>query len=221
MGLEFGVIARNLPVLMEGMGTTLRLTGLAVALGLAWGVLLATARLAPLSLLRLLAGAYVNAIRAVPLIMVIFWVYFLLPILSGRQIGPFNSVLVAFVAFEGAYFSEIIRAGVKSVSQGQMHAALALGMGYLQAMRFVVLPQALRRMTPVLLTQCIALFQDTSLAYVVGLTDYLTASSMIANRDGRLIELYSFAAAVYLTLCVAAALGVHYLAGRGIAQARR
>lgn len=214
MAFDFAVIQRNLPVLAEGMVTTLQLTGLAVLMGLAWGCALAVARLAPGRMLPLLAASYVNAIRAVPLIMVIFWIYFLLPLVTGRQIGAFNSVLVAFVLFEGAYFSEIIRAGIKSVSRGQLQAALATGMGYLQAMRYVIMPQAMRRMAPVLLTQCIALFQDTSLAYVVGLTDFLTTSAMVASRDGRLIELYSFVAVVYLVICVAGAACVNRIARR-------
>lgn len=211
MDFDFDVIRRNLPVLAEGMVTTLQLTGLAIVFGMAWGSLLAVARLSPSRSLALLAAGYVNTIRAVPLIMVIFWLYFLLPLITSRQIGAFNSVLVAFVLFEGAYFSEIIRAGVKSVSLGQLSAALATGMTYLQGMRYVVLPQSIRRMRPVLLTQCIALFQDTSLAYVVGLADFLTTTSMVANRDGRLIELYSVAALTYMAFSITGAVLVHRL----------
>jgi glutamate/aspartate transport system permease protein len=214
MEFDVDVIRRNLPVLADGMVITLQLTGMAMVLGIAWGSVLAVARLSPSRLLSWLAASYVNTIRAVPLVMVIFWLYFLLPLVSGRQIGAFYSVLVAFVLFEGAYFSEIIRAGVKSVSQGQLRAALATGMSYLQAMRYVVLPQSFRRMQPVLLTQCIALFQDTSLAYVVGLTDFLTTSSIVANRDGRLTELYTFAAVTYMVISVAGAMLVHQLSRR-------
>jgi glutamate/aspartate transport system permease protein len=204
MEYDFNAIARAAPFLLEGMATSLALSALAIALGLAWGTLLAVARLSPQPLLSMLAATYVNGIRAVPLIMVIFWIYFLLPMLSGRQIGAFNSALVAFVIFEGAYFSEIIRAGIKAVGRGQLQAALASGMSRLQGMRLVVLPQAFRNMRPVLLTQGIAIFQDTSLVYVVGLMDFLTAASIVANRDGRLIELYTFAALVYLCLCLLA-----------------
>lgn len=214
MDFDFDVIRRNVPVLVDGMVTTLQLTGLALVLGMAWGSALAVARLAPSRMLSWLAASYVNTIRAVPLIMVIFWIYFLLPLISGRQIGAFYSVLVAFVLFEGAYFSEIIRAGIKSVSKGQLAAALATGMSYLQAMRYIVLPQSFRRMRPVLLTQCIALFQDTSLAYVVGLSDFLTTTSIVANRDGRLVELYSLAAVVYMAFSVAGVVVVHRLSLR-------
>ncbi|MBC7942402.1 MAG: amino acid ABC transporter permease [Chitinophagaceae bacterium] len=205
MDYEVDAIVRAAPFLIEGMGTTLQLTALAGVLGLLWGIALAVMRLSPMRSLSLLAAFYVNGIRAVPLIMVIFWIYFLLPVLTGLQIGAFNAALVAFVIFEAAYFSEIIRAGIQGVSSGQLQAALASGMGYVQGMRLVVLPQAVRKMLPVLLTQGIALFQDTSLVYVVGLMDFLTAASTIATRDGRLVELYTFAALVYLLLCLLAA----------------
>ncbi|MDB5846375.1 MAG: gltK, partial [Rhodoferax sp.] len=214
MEFDFAAISRAAPFLVEGMGTTLQLTFLAVVLGFTLGTLLTVARLSAIRAVSLVATVYVNGIRAVPLIMVIFWIYFLLPVLSGRQIGAFNSALIAFVLFEGAYFSEIIRAGVKSISRGQMQAALASGMSYLQGMRLVVLPQAFRKMLPVLLTQSIALFQDTSLVYVVGLMDFLTATSTIASRDGRLVELYSFAAVVYLVICLLASFITARLARR-------
>lgn len=211
MDLDIGVVTRNANVLLDGMATTLELTALALALGLLWGTLLTLSRLAPGRLLPMIATTYVNGIRAVPLIMVIFWIYFLLPVLTGSQIGPFKSALVAFVMFEGAYFSEIIRSGIKSIPSGQMQAALSSGMSYLQAMRYVVLPQALRKTSPVLLTQTIALFQDTSLVYAVGLMDFMTASTMIASRDGRLIEIYCFAALVYLVVSLLAMWAVQRL----------
>ncbi|MDA7417092.1 ABC transporter permease subunit [Xenophilus arseniciresistens] len=214
MEYDFNAIVRATPFLLEGMATTFKLTALAGVLGMLWGTVLAVMRFAPSRALSLFAAAYVNGIRAVPLIMVIFWIYFLLPLLTGRQIGAFNSALVAFVVFEGAYFSEIIRAGIQSVLRGQLQAAMAMGMGYTQAMRLVVLPQALRKMVPVLLTQGIALFQDTSLVYVVGLMDLLTAASTVATRDGRLVELYTFVALVYLVLCLAAAGAVELLRRR-------
>lgn len=211
MSLGLQIITRNSGVLLEGMATTLELTALALVLGLAWGIVLTLARLAPGKALPMLATTYVNGIRAIPLIMVIFWIYFLLPVLTGSQIGAFKSALVSFVLFEGAYFSEIIRSGIKSIAKGQLQAALSTGMTYLQGMRHVVLPQALRKTTPVLLTQAIALFQDTSLVYAVGLMDFMTASSMIANRDGRLIEVYSFAALVYLIISLLAMWAAHRL----------
>jgi glutamate/aspartate transport system permease protein len=165
------------------------------------------------------AGGYVNLTRSTPLILVIFWFYFLVPLamkkLSGDAyatgIGPFYSALIAFTMFEAAYYCEIIRAGIQSVPRGQSDAAFALGLTYSQAMRRVVLPQAFRNMVPILLTQGIILFQDTSLVYVVGLTDFMGAASKVAQRDGRLVEMYLFAALVYFLLCFSASYAVKRL----------
>jgi glutamate/aspartate transport system permease protein len=132
----------------------------------------------------------------------------LVPLFIGRSVGAFTSALIAFTMFEAAYYSEIIRAGIQGISRGQMAAALATGMNGLQAYRYVVLPQAFRRMMPVLLTQSVALFQDTSLVYVIGLHDFMTSVSVVANREARLVELYLFAAAVYFVLCFAASRAV-------------
>jgi glutamate/aspartate transport system permease protein len=148
-----------------------------------------------------LAELYVDTFRSIPLVLAVFWFYFLVPLLVGHPIGPFYSVLAAFVFFEGAYFSEIIRAGIQSIRRGQISAALATGLSFAQVLRYVVLPQAFRNMAPILLTRCIVIFQDTSLAYVVSLTDFLTAASIVADRDGRPVELYLFVAAIYFTVC--------------------
>jgi glutamate/aspartate transport system permease protein len=212
--LDFFAIIRVWPLLVEGMGITFTLTFIAAVTGFVGGVLLAVMRLSGVRLFVWISAGYVNTIRSVPLILVIFWFYFLVPLVLGRPIGGFYSALIAFTIFEAAYFSEIIRSGIKSVSSGQLAAARATGMSYLAAMRHVVLPQAIRNMTPVLLTQCIALFQDTSLVYVVGLNDFLTTSSVIAARDGRLIEFYLFAAVVYFTISFAAASAVGHLLRR-------
>ncbi len=129
-----------------------------------------------------------------------------MPLVLGRPVGAFSSVLIAFVLFEAAYYSEIIRAGIASVSSGQVAAARAIGMTYSQCMRFIVLPQAFKAMIPVLLTQAIILFQDTSLVYVVGLKDFLVSAELIANRDQKLIEMFMFVAVVYFTICFAGSL---------------
>jgi glutamate/aspartate transport system permease protein len=150
------------------------------------------------------AAGYVNGLRSVPLIMVIFWFYLLVPLFIGRPVGAFTSALIAFTLFEAAYYSEIMRAGINGISRGQMAAALAIGMSRMQAYRYVVLPQALRRMTPILLTQSIALFQDSSLVYVIGLHDFMTSIGIVANREARLIEFYLFAALVYFAICFSA-----------------
>jgi len=147
----------------------------------------------------------------VPLIMVIFWFYLLVPLVIGRPIGAFTSALVAFVIFEAAYYAEIIRAGIQSVPKQQLAAALASGLGPLQAYRFVILPQAVRKMLPILLSQSIALFQDTSLVSVVGLHDFMTAVSVTANREGHLVGFYLFAVAVYFALCFVASQSIQLL----------
>jgi glutamate/aspartate transport system permease protein len=157
------------------------------------------------------AGSYVNFFRSMPLILVIFWFYFLVPVLVGRPIGGFHSVLIAFVMFEAAYYCEIIRAGIQSVSRGQIMAGSALGLTYAQSMKEIVLPQAFRNMIPVLLTQSIIMFQDTSLVYVVGLKDFLTSADIIANRDNRLVEMYTVVAVVYFVLCLSGSLLVRKL----------
>jgi glutamate/aspartate transport system permease protein len=211
---DFGVILRALPFLWMGMQLTLLLTALATAGGIVLGTVLAMVRLwAPPPFPQLAAG-YVNLLRSMPLILVVFWFYFLVPLALGTAVGAFPSALIAFTMFEAAYYSEIMRAGIQSVPRGQLAAAQATGLTHLNAMRYVVLPQAFRAMVPILLTQSIILFQDTSLVYVVGLHDFLTAASIVAGRDNRVVELYSFVAVVYLVLCVAASLGVRRLQSR-------
>ncbi len=221
-GFDVDVIQRALPYLWQGMLFSLGLTLLAMVGGIVLGTVLALMRLSSYRVLTLPAGGYVNLLRSTPLILVIFWFYFLVPIavkqITGNPyasgIGPFNSALIAFTLFEAAYYCEIIRAGIQSVPAGQVNAAYALGLNYWQAMIRVVLPQAFRNMVPILLTQGIILFQDTSLVYVVGLTDFMGAASKVAQRDGRLVEMYLFAALVYFILCFSASYLVKRLQAR-------
>jgi len=195
---------------------------MATAGGIVIGTLLALARLSSMPGLSHVAGAYVNLIRSMPLVLVIFWFFFLVPYigqwLTGAerpiQVGAFLSALVTFTLFEAAYFCEIMRAGIQSIPRGQVQAAQALGMPYWTAMGEIILPQAFRNMLPVLLTQTIILFQDTSLVYVISVTDFLGAASKIAQRDGRLVEMYLFAAIVYLVISLAASYGVRRLQRR-------
>lgn len=202
---DFDVIARSWQYLFfTGMAFTLQLTLYAMVGGVLLGTLLAMARLSSLKPLAIVAGGYVNLIRALPLILVIFWFYTLVPRITGTSVSGFYSVLIAFIMFEAAYYSEIIRAGISSVKRGQIAAALALGLTRLQAMRYVVLPQAVRNMVPVLLTQSIVMLQDTSLVYVVGLRDFLTTAEIVASRDNRPTELYLFVALVFLVICFSA-----------------
>ena len=210
---DFDVILRSWPYLFkEGMSFTLMLTALATGAGILLGPALALLRLSKFLFLQKIAATYVNIIRSLPLVLVIFWFYFLLPYIGqwllGSErpmaVGAFMSALVTFSLFEAAYFSEIMRAGILAVSRGQFAAAQALGMRYHQVMLYIVLPQAFRAMMPLLLTQTIILFQDTSLVYVLSLTDFLGAASKVAQRDGRLVEMYLFAALIYFVISFAA-----------------
>jgi len=221
--LDFDVIVRSFGYLfLEGMTFTLLLTGLATLGGIALGTLLALMRLSSVPLLPAFAAGYVNLMRSLPLVLVIFWFYFLVPYIGAWLIGSsqpiavgaFASALVTFTLFEAAYFSEIMRAGIQSISRGQVAAGYALGLTYPQVMANVVLPQAFRNMLPVLLTQTIILFQDTSLVYVISLTDFLGAAAKVAQRDGRLIEMYLFAAVVYFVISFAASYLVKRLQAR-------
>jgi glutamate/aspartate transport system permease protein len=217
--LDFATVARTLPYLMAGLQYTVQITFLAAVGGTVFGTLLAMARLSALKPLALAAAGYVNLMRSIPLLLVIFWFYFLVPVilqsLSGAerppQIGAERSAYITFVMFEAAYFCEIMRAGIQSIPRGQSEAALALGLGYWQSMRLVVLPQAFRNMLPVLLTQTIILFQDVSLVSLLNVTDFVGAATKIAQRDSRVVEMYLFVAVMYLAMCLALSFGVRRL----------
>ena len=213
-GFDYHIIFHSIPFLLQGMGLTLTLTVFAIGGGLLLGTLLALARLAPNRALSFASGVYVNFFRSMPLILVIFWFYFLVPFILGFPIGDFYSVLTAFIMFEAAYYCEIMRAGIQSVKVGQVHAGEALGLTYRQNMTYVVLPQAFRNMIPILLSQAIVLFQDTALVYVVGLRDFLYSADIIANRDNRLMEMYITVAVVYFAMCLWGTLQVRKLQKR-------
>jgi|TARA_Y100000294_G_C8551495_1_gene335485 glutamate/aspartate transport system permease protein len=208
---DYQVIYDNLDILWDGMLITLLLTGVAILGGILFGTLLALMRLSRFTPISIVAGRYVDAFRSTPLILVIFWFYFAVPLVVGRPIGDLYSVLIAFTLFEAAYYCEIIRAGIQSIRRPQIHAGLALGLTPWQTTKSIVLPQAFRNMVPVLLTQAIVLFQDTSLVYVVGLKDFLTAADLVAVRDNRVVELYLAAAVVYFVLCIIGSLWVKRL----------
>jgi len=220
---DFGVIWNALPYLfLDGMVFTLQLTVLAAAGGIVLGTLIAMMRLSSFAPLSMLAAGYVNLVRSLPLVLVIFWFYFLIPWVwqwvTGAErpvpVGAFLSALITFTMFEAAYYAEIMRAGIQSVRKGQVGAGYALGMSYRQVMGFVVLPQAFRNMLPVLLTQTIILFQDTSLVYVLSITDFLGAAAKIANRDFRPVEMYLFVAVVYFAISFALSSLVRQLQAR-------
>jgi glutamate/aspartate transport system permease protein len=207
---DWSSIPGAIPYLWEGMIRTLQITAVAVIVGMTIGTILAVCRLSKNLALSTLAASYVTCFRSVPLVMVLLWFYLLVPDLVKKIVGNPSldirllSAFVAFSLFEASYYAEIIRAGIQSVSKGQVSAGLALGMTSGETMRLIILPQAFRRMIPLLLTQAIILFQDTSLVYVMGLADFFGVAYNTGNRDGTLVELILFAGFVYLVICFVA-----------------
>jgi glutamate/aspartate transport system permease protein len=220
INFDFNVIERSWVYLFQtGMAFTLQLTAYAMIGGILIGTVLAMMRLSSIKAFSIAATSYVNLIRSMPLVLVIFWFYFLVPYIGAWiiganepiKVGAFSSSLITFILFEAAYYCEIMRAGIQSIPRGQVWAGYALGMNYFQTMGNIVLPQAFRNMIPVLLTQTIVLFQDVSLVYVLSITDFVGAASKIAQRDGRLIEMYLFVAVVYFVMCFGLSLLVKQL----------
>jgi His/Glu/Gln/Arg/opine family amino acid ABC transporter permease subunit len=203
--LDLAVVVNNFRFLVvQGLlglggftGGTLRLAIPAIVLGFVLGIFVGIARLARTGWIRVPATLYVEFFRGVPLVMVIFWIWFIIPQLLRLPIPEYGVALTAFVIFEAAYFGEIVRAGIQSVGRGQVEAATALGLTRAQALRFVVLPQAIRNMVPALVTQMIVLFKDTSLASIIGYVDLTKAAQIVNNREIRPFELYLFIAVVY------------------------
>jgi glutamate/aspartate transport system permease protein len=228
MIVDLSAIASAMPFLLTGLLFTLQITLVGVTGGIVFGSLLAVARLSQNRLLSTLAVTYVNLMRSIPLILVIFWVFFLVPwaigwLTNGGRpvaVGASLTIYVTFVLFEAAYYAEIVRAGFRSISTGQYAACDALGLSKLQAYVYVLFPQAFLSVLPILLTQTIVLFQDTSLVYVISATDLLGAATKIAQRDGRLVEMYLIVGVIYFLFCYAASQFVKRLQGR-LAYGRR
>lgn len=220
---DWGSIVPSFPYLLQGLVVTLKITVTAIVFGILWGTVLAVMRLSSIKPFSWFAALYVNLFRSVPLVMVLLWFYLVVPSLLQQVLGlspktdiRLISAMVAFSLFEAAYYSEIIRAGIESVSRGQSSASLALGMTQWQSMRLVILPQAFRAMVPLLLTQGIVLFQDTSLVYVLSLADFFRTASTIGERDGTQVEMILFAGLVYFVISLAASALVSYLKKRTV-----
>ncbi|MDY0220324.1 MAG: amino acid ABC transporter permease [Desulfobacterium sp.] len=201
MMFEWQVISNNFSFLMGGLLTTFELAFIAIAGGLTLGILVGMGRLSSIKLIYYPAALFVNLMRTQPLLLVIFWFYFLIPLFLGRPIGSFTSAAIAFIIFEASYFAEIIRAGIQSISKGQMEAAYSSGFTYWQAMRYFIIPQALKNMMPSLITQGVVVFQDTSLAYVIGVREFLRSANVVDAREMRSVELYLFVGFVYFIVC--------------------
>jgi len=221
--LDWDVITRSLAyVLADGLGFTMKLTVTATLGGIVLGTFLALMRQSRLAIIRKFAEIYVDTARSLPLILVIFWIYFLLPYFAQWvtsaprpvSIDAYTSAFVTFTLFEAAYFAEIVRSGLRGIKRGQIDAGYSLGMRYPQVMTSIVIPQAFRNMLPVLATQTIVLFQDSSLVYVLSLTDMLGAATKVAQRDGRLVEMYLFVTVVYFAISFTASQLVQRLQSR-------
>ena len=187
--------------ILQGLVFSIQLTLVAMLGGIVFGTALALMRLSGSRWLEMPAATYVNGMRSIPLVMVILWFYLVIPFLIGRPIGAELSAFITFTAFEAAYYSEIMRAGIQSIARGQVYAGQAIGLSYAQNMRFIVLPQAFRNMLPVLLTQTIILFQDTSLVYAIGAYDLLKGFEISGRNMNRPIEAYLLAAVCYFVIC--------------------
>ena len=196
--LNWGVISS---FIAKGFMFSVQLTLVAMIGGIALGTVLALMRLSGIRWLVLPAAFYVNTLRSIPLVMVILWFFLLIPLLIGRPMGAELSAVITFTVFEAAYYSEIMRAGIQSVPKGQVYAGYAVGMTYGQCMQLVVLPQAFRNMLPVLLTQTIILFQDTSLVYAIGAYDLLKGFEVAGKNFNRPVETYLVATVVYFIIC--------------------
>ena len=187
--------------LQKGLIFSFQLTVIATVGGIIVGTVLALMRLSGKPWLMMPATIYVNSMRSIPLVMVILWFFLLIPLMIGKPIGVNLSAIITFIAFEAAFFSEIVRAGIQSIPRGQVYAGQALGMSYAQNMRLVILPQAFRNMIPVFMTQTIILFQDTSLVYAIGAYDLLKGFEIAGKNFGRPIETYLLAAVTYFLIC--------------------
>jgi len=197
----FDAVASNITFLLGGFGVTLQLSFFALAGGIALGALVGLGRISKNKWIYRPITLYVNFIRNLPLLLVIFWFYFVMPIIAGRPLNPFLSAVIAFIIFEATYFGEIFRAGYQSISKDLSAAAYSTGMTYTQTARYILVPIAFRRMLPSLITQSIVTFQDTSLAFVIGLQEFVRRTSIVDNMEVRSIQLYGFVAIVFFIFC--------------------
>lgn len=204
--MDLHVIVENLPYMLTGLQLTVILSLVSMAGSFVGGAAFAMLRLSPWWWLRWPAILYIDIVRTVPLIMVIFWAFFLLPVLTGHVTTPITAALFALILFNTSYMAEVIRAGIQSIPKGQVEASRAIGLTYLQAMRHVVLPQALRNMSPALVNRFIALFMGTSLVYIIGVTEFFRAANNVNNRVYRSYEIFGFVAIVYFVCCYALSL---------------
>jgi len=199
----FDAVFNNFGYLMGGLWVTVKLSLFALTGGIFLGMLVGLARLSKKPWVYYPITGYVNFLRNVPLILVIFWFYFVMPILVGQAMDPFPSAVISFIVFEATYFGEIFRAGYQTISRDLINASYSTGLTYAQTARYISIPIAFRRMLPSLITQSIVTFQDTSLAFVIGLPELVRRASIVDNLEVRSIQLFGFAALVYFVFCYA------------------
>jgi glutamate/aspartate transport system permease protein len=199
--MDFSVIVNNLPFFMKGLGVTLELTALTLLGGLILGTPLAVARSAQARIPRYIAIVIIEIVRGSPILMLIFWVYFLLPRVIGTSIGAYTAGLVALVTFNAAYSAEIIRAGIQSVDRGNIEAGRATGLTWYQIVRYIILPQAFSNMKPALMSQAVMVYKTTSLIFVIGVVDFFRAATIVNNREFKSFEIFTFVALVYFIPC--------------------
>ncbi len=212
--MDWRVVIENLPLILRGLVTSMELTIATILLSLPIGCLIAIGRLSHRRWLSVICASFVNLLRSNPLILILFWIYFSVPLFTGRPVGDLSTVLIAFTVFFSAYFAEIVRAGVQSVGTRQVQAGLSSSLSYTQTIRYIVLPQAMRAMLPALTTQCIVVFQGTTVAYIIGFDELLHTTAMVAERTVRPVELYVFVSVVYFAVCYAGSLLSRYFERR-------
>jgi glutamate/aspartate transport system permease protein len=207
----FDAVFTNLPYLLGGFLTNVQLAAFALTGGLFLGALVGLGRISKRPWVYHPVTVYVNLLRNIPLILVIFWVYFVLPIFTGRSMDPFISAVVSFVVFEATYFGEIFRAGFQTISRDLVSAAYSTGLTYRQTAAYILVPIAFRRMLPSLITQSIITFQDTSLAYVIGLQEMVRRTTIVDSIEVRSIQLYTFVAVLFFVICfIGSRISLHY-----------
>jgi His/Glu/Gln/Arg/opine family amino acid ABC transporter permease subunit len=212
--VDYGVIINNLPLFASGLGVTLYLSVITMAGSLFFGTLFAVARLEGPFGLRHLSGLYIELVRSTPLIMIIFWVFFTIPIVSGRHLSAMWAAGLSLTAFHTCYLAEVIRSGIVSIPRSQAEAAMSSGLNYVQAMLYVVLPQAIKRMLPALVRRAVSIVKSTSFVYLIGISDFFRIATIVNNREFRPFEIYAFVALVYFVICKGLGLLERYVGGR-------
>ena len=214
MHFNFDLVVNSFPLLLVGAGVTIKITALSVALGVVIGLFVGIARISRIKLLRVLAAIYVDFFRGTPLLVQIFLVYFALPVITGQRVDPFVAAIGSCGINSGAYVAEIFRAGIQSIDKGQMEAGRSLGMTWVQTMRYIIMPQAFKRVIPPLGNEFIALLKDSSLVSVIGFEELTRSGQLIIARTYASFEIWSIVALIYLTMTFTISRLVAYLERR-------